>query len=141
MNVRSSLGIGQDQRFGRRGAAKYAIRFDLDTKVLEQSYPTPSWQNAYSDIGKFLRDRGFDLPDQDALSAWQQGSVYFGDNTVDVVRCQTVVQQMTIEFDWFALSVCDIRMLRIEDNNDLMPAVELVLQMKAGRAGRKGKAG
>jgi virulence-associated protein VapD len=25
---------------------------------------------------------------------------------------------------WFALSVKDIRMLRIEDNNDLMPAVQ-----------------
>ena len=119
----------------------YAISFDLDTKVLEQSYPTPSWQNAYADIGKFLRDRGFDTPAEEAPSAWQQGSVYFGDDTVDVVRCQTVAQQMTMEFDWFALPLRDIRMLRIEDNNDLMPAVELVLQMKAGRAGRKGKAG
>lgn len=117
----------------------YAIRLDLDTKVLEQSYPTPSWQNAYSDITKFLRDHGFDLPDQYAPSACQQGSVYFGDDTVDVVRCQTVAQQMTMEFDWFAPSVRDIRMLRIEDNNDLMPAVELVLQLKAGRAGRKAK--
>lgn len=35
----------------------YAIRLDLDTKILEQSYTAPSWQNAYSDITKFLRDR------------------------------------------------------------------------------------
>ncbi len=32
--------------------------------------------------------------------------------------------------DWFAPSVTDNRMLRIEENNDLMPAVELVLKMK-----------
>lgn len=100
----------------------YAITFDLNTKVLEASYDTDSWQNAYADVGRFLRERGFDR---------QQGSVYFGDETVDVVRCQLVVQQLTAEFEWFGPSVADIRMLRIEDNNDLMPAVELVLRMKA----------
>ena len=56
-----------------------ANSFDLDTKVLETSYPAPSWQNAHADIGRFLRERGFDR---------QQGSVYFEDDTIDVVRCQ-----------------------------------------------------
>ena len=102
----------------------YAISFDLDTKVLQQSYPNPSWQNAYSDVGRFLREQGF---------AHQQGSVYFGDDTIDVVRCQMAVQQLTIEFDWFAPSVRDIRMLRIEDNNDLRPAIEFALQLKNAR--------
>ena len=41
------------------------------------------------------------------------------------------VQQLTLEFDWFAPSVRDIRMLRIEENNDLMPAVEFARQMQA----------
>ena len=107
----------------------YAITFDLDTKVLETSYPLPSWQNAYADIGRFLRERGFSR---------QQGSVYFGDETIDVVRCQMSVQQLTLEFDWFAASVRDIRMLRIEDNNDLMPAVEFARQLANGSAARKG---
>lgn len=109
----------------------YAISFDLDTKVLEASYPTPSWQNAYSDIGRFLRERGFGR---------QQGSVYFGDDTVDVVRCQTSVQEMTVEFDWFAPAVRDVRMLRIEENNDLRPAVELAQQLKA-RTGARSRQG
>ena len=109
----------------------YAITFDLDTKVLEASYPSPSWQNAYADIGKFLREHGF---------ARQQGSVYFGDDSIDVVRCQMTVQQLTIEFDWFAACVRDIRMLRIEDNNDLMPAVEFARQMHANTAQSKKKA-
>ena len=108
----------------------YAISFDLDTKVLQQSYPSPSWQNAYLDIGRFLRERGFDH---------QQGSVYFGDDTIDVVRCQTTVQQLAVEFDWFGPSVRGIRMLRIEDNNDLMPAVEMALQFKSGSVNRKRK--
>ena len=120
-------GIGHNRP--RRIGAMYAITFDLNTKVLEASYTSSSWQNAYSDVGRFLRQHGFDR---------QQGSVYFGDETVDVVRCQLAVQQLTAEFDWFAPSVTDIRMLRIEENNDLMPAVELVLRMKeAPRKSRK----
>jgi virulence-associated protein VapD len=99
----------------------YAITFDMNTKVLEAGYPSPSWQNAYADIGRFLGQHGFGR---------QQGSVYFGDETVDVVRCQLAVQLLTAEFPWFGPSVSDIRMLRIEENNDLMPAVELVLRMQ-----------
>ena len=99
----------------------FAITFDLDAKVLEQTYGAPSWQNAYADIGRALRGFGFDR---------QQGSVYFGDDTVDMVRRQTAVQELALVFDWFAPSVSDIRMLRIEDNNDLRPAVELVLRAK-----------
>ena len=111
--------VGHNSR--TRAPVTYAISFDLDTKALQDGYPNPSWQNAYADIARFLRDRGFDR---------QQGSVYFGDDSVDVVRCQTSVQELTFEFAWFAPSVRDIRMLRIEDNNDLMPAVELALRMK-----------
>lgn len=99
----------------------YAITFDLDTKVLQDSYPNASWQNAYTDVGRVLRDHGF---------ARQQGSVYFGDDTVDVVRCQIAVQRLALTFPWFAPSVSDIRMLRIEDNNDLMPAIELVTNLR-----------
>ena len=75
MKAQSTPGIGHNQRFARRGLAMYAISFDLDTKVLEQSYPSPSWQNAYADIGKFLREHGFDTPEEVTPSARQQGSV------------------------------------------------------------------
>lgn len=122
--MRAIPSIGHNSRGVRFGPAMYALSFDLDTKVLQASYPNPSWQNAYSDIGRFLRERGFDH---------QQGSVYFGDDSIDVVRCQTTVQELTIEFDWFAPAVRGIRMLRIEDNNDLRPAMELALQLKSRR--------
>lgn len=105
----------------RRLGPMYAISFDLDTDTLRKSYHNPSWQNAYNDIAKFLRAQGFDR---------QQGSVYFGDETIDSVRCQTAVQRLTLEYDWFAPAVTDIRMLRIEDNNDLTPAIELALMAK-----------
>jgi virulence-associated protein VapD len=99
----------------------FAITFDLDTETLKKSYHNASWQNAYNDIAKFLRGQGFDR---------QQGSVYFGDHSIDSVKCQIAVQRLTLEYDWFAPSVTDIRMLRIEDNNDLTPAIELALMAK-----------
>jgi virulence-associated protein VapD len=95
----------------------FAVTFDMDTTALQASYHNASWQNAYNDIGKTLRGYGFTR---------QQGSVYFGDDSVDAVRCVLAVQELTRTYVWFASAVRDIRMLRIEDNNDLMPAVASV---------------
>ena len=97
----------------------YAIAFDLDTERLKELYHNASWQNAYEDIRRVLETHGFER---------QQGSVYFGDaNKVDAVRCVIAVQELTRSLAWFASSISDIRMLRIEENNDLMPAVEEVV--------------
>jgi virulence-associated protein VapD len=93
----------------------YAIAFDLDTEELQRSYPSPSWQNAYRDIRDVLYLQGF---------TWQQGSVQFGGADVTPVTCVLAVQDLVRRFAWFARSVRDIRMLRIEENNDLLPAIE-----------------
>jgi virulence-associated protein VapD len=95
----------------------YSIMFDMDTAALEASYQNASWQNAYNDIARVLDRHGFTR---------QQGSVYFGDDSVDAVRCVIAVQDLTRSFVWFSAAVRDVRMLRIEDNNDLMPAVASV---------------
>ncbi len=93
----------------------YAIAFDLDTQILQTLYPTPSYNNAYGDIRKRLIDvHGF---------TWQQGSVYFGGPAVNAVTCVMAAIDLRTTFPWFAPSVKDIRMLRIEEENDLMPAV------------------
>jgi virulence-associated protein VapD len=96
----------------------YAITFDMDTNALQTNYHNPSWQNAHNDIGRVLHANGFGR---------QQGSVYFGDDGVDAVRCVLAVQALARAYVWFSPSVRDIRMLRIEDNNDLMPAVAAVI--------------
>jgi virulence-associated protein VapD len=96
----------------------YAITFDMDATALQAAYHNASWHNAYNDIGKVLHGHGFGR---------QQGSVYFGDDGVDAVRCVLAVQALTRAYVWFSPSVRGIRMLRIEDNNDLMPAVEAVI--------------
>ena len=91
----------------------YAISFDLDTEQLKQSYPNSSWQNAYGDIKKILKPLGFD---------WQQGSVYFGTD-VNAVQCVLAAQKLSQTFPWFKTCVSDSRMLRIEELNDLSPAL------------------
>ena len=107
-----AYGVGHN----RQGRGRmYAIVFDFDMDMLKQTYPSPSWNNAYTDVRNYLTARGF---------AWKQGSAYFGDDTVDAVRCVRVVQRMAKRFPWFTPSVRDIRMLRIEENNDLKVALQ-----------------
>jgi virulence-associated protein VapD len=94
----------------------YAIVFDLDTDILSKTYGEDNYTNAYSDIKKELEAEGF---------KWTQGFVYFGDSKkVDAVSCMTTVYDLAKKYSWFKASVRDIRMLKIEDNNNLMPVIE-----------------
>lgn len=102
--------INQNEWTGR----VYAIAFDLDTVALERHYPTPNWRNAYDDIARELRQHGFER---------QQGSVYFGSKGMTPVNCVLATQSIAKRFTWFAKVVSDIRMLRIEEENDLKPAI------------------
>ena len=93
----------------------YAIVVDLDQETLAQTYHGSSPNNAYADIRRYLTTRGFE---------WKQGSTYFGDASIDAVRCVRVVQKLAKKYDWFTPSVRDVRMLRIEENNDLKVALD-----------------
>ncbi len=95
----------------------YAVAFDMDTKALKEAYGSASWRNAYMDIRNFLATYGF---------SWKQGSLQFSSAEVTPVTVVLAVQEMTKAFPWFAPCVRDIRMLRIEEDNDLMPAVASV---------------
>ena len=119
--IRNPL-IGHNSK-GRHSV--YAIACDLDTEELRRSYHVEAYNNAYYDISRFLQEHGFKR---------MQGSVYFGDESVNAVTCQTVVGRLTMEYKWFARSVRDIRMLRIEDDNDLRPMIELTLEAQAKKA-------
>src|SRR3954447_975929 len=107
-------GIGHNNSPRGRGRM-YAIVFDFDTELLRQLYPNTSWNNAYADVRTYLTGRGFEC---------KQGSVYYGHDTNDAVRCVRVVQRLAKNAPWFKPFVRDIRMLRIEDNDNLMEALE-----------------
>ena len=101
-------------RFPNKEGRLYAIAFDLDIESLKINYGDP-YNNAYAEIRKVLVKQGF---------AWQQGSVYFGGEEVNAVTCVLAAIELSRALPWFAASVRDIRMLRIEELNDLMPAVQ-----------------
>lgn len=92
----------------------YAITFEMDIESLKLNYGDP-YNNAYGEIRKVMQKQGF---------IWQQGSVYFGGETINAVTCVLAALELSRVLPWFAALVRDIRMLRIEENNDLMPAVQ-----------------
>ena len=87
----------------------------MDTDALRRSDPDLSGNDAYAEIGRVLGRHGFSR---------QQGSIYFGSAVVNAVTCVLAVQELSRSLPWFAVSVADIRLLRIEEQNDLLPAVE-----------------
>ena len=97
-----------------KGGRLYAITFDMDIESLKLNYGDP-YNSAYSEIRKVLQRQGF---------TWQQGSVYFGGESINAVTCVLAAIELSRALPWFAASVRDIRMLRIEEFNDLMPAVQ-----------------
>ncbi|HLX63966.1 MAG TPA: virulence factor [Planctomycetota bacterium] len=92
----------------------YAIAFDMDIDLLRQHYGDP-YNNAYLEIRRVLQKHGF---------SWQQRSVYFGGEKINAVTCVPASQDLARTLPWFSKSVRDIRMLRIEELNGLMPAVQ-----------------
>jgi len=92
----------------------YAIAFDVDIEPLRNNFGDP-YNNAYMEIRKILEEHGFN---------WQQGSTYFGGDQINAVTCVLAAIDLAQRLPWFSASVRDIRMLRIEELNDLMPAVQ-----------------
>jgi virulence-associated protein VapD len=99
----------------------YAIAFDMDIELLRVHYGDP-YNNAYLEIRRILEEHQFH---------WQHGSVYFGGPTVTAATVMVAVIDLTSRLPWFAAALRDVRMLRIEELNDLMPVVQRV----AGLAG------
>ena len=106
---------GLPPAFQREGVV-YAIAFDVDIELLRIHYGDP-YNNAYLEIRRVLEEHGFQ---------WQQGSVYFGGASVTAATVMVAVIDLTTRLPWFAAAVRDIRMLRIEELNDLMPVVQRI---------------
>jgi virulence-associated protein VapD len=91
----------------------YAIAFDLDTVAAERVVGE-NWRACYAKIGQVLSEHGFER---------QQGSVYFGDERSNAVTCVQAAQDLDARFSWFRRIIRDLRMLRIDEDNDLLPAL------------------
>src|SRR5712691_5602340 len=103
----------------KKDGVVYAIAFDMDIEQLRVHYGDP-YNNAYLEIRRILEGHEFQ---------WHQGSVYFGGPTVTAASVMVAVIDLTTRLPWFAASVRDIRMLRIEELNDLMPVVQRIARL------------
>lgn len=103
----------------RKANRVYAIAFDLDSAIAEK-HCGPNWRTCYAKIESVFAKHGFSR---------KQGSVYFGDESSDAVRCIMAVQEADKRFIWFGPAVRDLRMLRVDEDNDLMPAINNRLRL------------
>jgi virulence-associated protein VapD len=103
----------------RKANRVYAIAFDLDSEMAEKLCGA-SWRTCYAKIQSVFAEFGFSRV---------QGSVYFGDESSDAVDCVMAVQEADHRFAWFGRVVRDLRMLRVDEDNDLMPAINRRLRL------------
>jgi len=92
----------------------YAIMFEFDMDTLKST--SLDLSAASVEIRKFMNNNHF---------AWQQGNLYFGDESINAVHCVLTIQKLAKSYLWFNSCVKNARMLRIDEINDLMPAVDL----------------
>jgi virulence-associated protein VapD len=107
----------------RRNGRVYAIAFDLHAQTAEKLCGANWRGTCYDQIERVLGQHGFYR---------QQGSLYFGNEDSNPVTCVTAVQAIDNRYAWFSRAVRDLRMLRIDENNDLLPA--LSNELRLGRA-------
>lgn len=117
----NSLRHGLPDAF-KRETTGYAIVLDLAIEQLRVHHGDP-YNNAYLEIRRVLERHQFQ---------WPQGSMYFGGPAVTAATVMVAVIDLTTQLPWFAATVRDIRMLRIEELNDLMPIVQRVAGMTGG---------
>jgi virulence-associated protein VapD len=105
----ATRGAGPAKRIGR----VYAIAFDIDTQAAERVIGE-GWKSCYDKIDRVLSAHGFRR---------QQGSLFFGNEYTNAVCCVNAVQEIDTKYAWFGRVVRDLRMLRIDEDNDLLPAL------------------
>jgi virulence-associated protein VapD len=93
----------------------YAIAFDMNTACLKEKFGETDYRNRYKDIEKFLESEGF---------TWKQGSLWYGNEKTKMGTAFLVARKLSKQFSWFKECVADIRVLRVEDDDDLKPHLE-----------------
>jgi len=100
-----------ENRAMRKARRVYAIAFDIDTQVAERVMGA-SWKSCYGMIERGLAAHGF---------VRMQGSLFFGDESSNAVSCFSAVKELDDKYAWFGRIIKDVRMLRIDEDNDLLP--------------------
>lgn len=89
-----------------------ALNFDLDTKALEQHYPSSSYRQAYRDISRFLQSNGFEH---------RQWSGYRSEQAMSDAEITLLVTRLNTRFPWLSKCVNRFDVTNIGKNYDLSP--------------------
>lgn len=87
-----------------------ALNFDLDTKALEQHYPTAHFRQAYRDIARFLEASGFEH---------RQWSGYRSLKAMSDAEITLVITRLNARFPWLSKCVSHFDVTNIGRNYDL----------------------
>jgi virulence-associated protein VapD len=114
----------EERRAIKRTGRVYAIAFDVDTAVAEKVIGD-GWKGCYEKIERGLAAHGFRR---------QQGSLFFGDESTNPVTCLNAVRQLDEKYAWFGRIVRDLRMLRIDEDSDMLPLLNNRLRFDQSEA-------
>lgn len=76
------------------------IAFDLDTRALQDYYPSEDWRNSYEIIKRHMMKNGF---------IWLQGSVYVSQNTMSTGKVTRILRKLVKANPWLNLCMRDCR--------------------------------
>lgn len=92
-----------------------AINFDLDTKALQQYYPSSNWRKAYEDINKFFLSNGFEH---------RQGSGYISLIKTDDYSVLTLTRKLSITMPWLSKCVQHFDVTDIGEQFDMLGIIK-----------------
>lgn len=87
----------------------YILKIELDFDILNNIGKIDIIK-AQAQIKYTLKEHGF-------ISA---GTVYFGNNTSNAVKCFSVISILEEKYDWFIQSAKTIKMFKVTDEEDLL---------------------
>lgn len=80
------------------GRSRKQIAFDIDTTMLKVYYPSKSWNNAYEDIKRYMKSKGFE---------WQQGSVYISRSPLPEQEVAKIMKELVNKHTWLNMCMRD----------------------------------
>lgn len=102
----STKGEGPN-RHEKRSGRVYAIAYDLNKEAALRN-------DAWRKIAKVLESYGFHR---------QQGTVFYGTEKTSAATCFAAVLDLNDKYPWFWEVVRDMRMLRIDEEDDLLAVI------------------
>lgn len=92
----------------------YAIVFDFDLDILKRVKDVDGYADVFSKVKNILAVQGF---------THKTGNMFVSRESISSVDVIVIMQSISKLYPWFAPSLSQLEMYRIEEVNDLLPAM------------------